>query len=130
MSLYEYTFVTASWGIQLSGIIVVLCFAGWFIARVLGSTKSHSGLRKYRPFFVLVAIGAYMVKRLGVLVCLLYRINENSRTKFGKFISNCGIFPVQKIHEFFSDFTIRIQQFMILRLSIENKALEENNGIC
>jgi len=110
-------------------VVVVGCFALWRFAPIFCTSVRNFSFYKDRPLLVCVAIGAYVVKRLIPLMILLDSKQENSRAYFVKIIFLCCLFPVKKLHHFFFDITLRIQQFMILRLETKNRALERNNGI-
>ena len=98
-------------------------------ARVFSAGMRFTGSRQNRLAMVLITVGAKVVRRLGIFLIWLERINENASTKLVKIIARCFLVPVRQFYHFCFYFVLFFQQFMILRLQSEERTLESKNSV-
>ena len=71
-----------------------------------------------------VATGAEMVRRLGVVELRLKRVSEEPRDGFCQFVARCLLFPVFHLRETLLYLVFNAQQRAIFRLQVECLRLE------
>ena len=110
-------------------VVVIFCVAIFIAAYVYCPIHVRLLSAKYRVGFVAVAVGAYMVKRLAILMIWLECIKKNSSAYFIKKVAAFLFVPVCLVYNFFFEFTFRIQKLMIISLQRENDALKRKDRI-
>jgi hypothetical protein len=94
------------------------------LAFVLGTSPAFRCSQKNRLFLVLIAIGTYIVKWLGVAIVFLERIHENTSANLIKIIATCLLLPIRYFYQLIFKSAINVQQFMILRLERKKCSLK------